>query len=189
MALQNENRPLRADARRNREAILVAARELFGEQGSTAQMDDVAARAGVGVGTVYRHFPTKQALLTGLVRARFASFADDAREALKIEDPWDAFEGMLRANLAGMQHDAAARDAMLHFDELDWEGIEADKAELMALSQQLIDSAIAAGRLRADFTAQDIGPLMCGVSASMHFMDAGLWQRHFEIILDGLRAR
>src|ERR671929_931002 len=64
-------KPLRADARRNREKVLEAARAVFGEHGGEAQMDDVARRAEVGVGTVYRHFPTKDALLTALVHDTF----------------------------------------------------------------------------------------------------------------------
>jgi len=74
-------RPLRADARRNRECILQAAREVFAKSGIDAQMDDVASRAGVGVGTVYRHFPTKEALMAELVRQKFRVFAAAARES------------------------------------------------------------------------------------------------------------
>src|SRR5262247_2909084 len=70
-------RPLRADARRNRERVLEAARACFREDGSNAQMDDVASRAGVGVGTVYRHFPDKAALLEALISERFREFAED----------------------------------------------------------------------------------------------------------------
>ena len=75
-------RPLRADARRNRERILASARAVFAESGAEAQIDDVARHAGVGVGTVYRHFPTKQALLAELVRQTFRLFTGWAREAL-----------------------------------------------------------------------------------------------------------
>src|ERR1019366_1103756 len=77
------NRPLRADARRNRERILESARLVFAESGADAQIDDVARRAGVGVGTVYRHFPTKEALMVELVRQKFRLFADRAREAVE----------------------------------------------------------------------------------------------------------
>src|SRR5687768_11863989 len=85
-------RPLRADARRNRERVIKAARAVFAEQGRDAQVDDVARRAKVGVGTVYRHFPTKEALLEALVRDRFAQLAEWALEALEEEDAWAAFE-------------------------------------------------------------------------------------------------
>src|SRR5512132_3777585 len=84
-------RPLRADARRNRERILKAAGAVFADRGIDAQMDDVARRAKVGVGTVYRHFPTKEALLEALVRNRFAEIAAIAEDALRHEDGWDGF--------------------------------------------------------------------------------------------------
>ena len=83
-------RPMRADARRNRRGILKAAREVFADHGHDAQIDDIARRAKVGVGTVYRHFPTKEALLEALVRERFAQIAL-SREALERADPWEAF--------------------------------------------------------------------------------------------------
>ena len=79
-------RPLRADARRNRERILKAARAVFADQGIEAQIDDVAKRAKVGVGTVYRHFPTKEALLDAIVREHFEAIARMARGALAAED-------------------------------------------------------------------------------------------------------
>ena len=79
-------RPLRADARRNREKVIAAARAAFAEQGREAQMDDVARRAEVGVGTVYRHFPTKEALLEALIEDTFAQIAERTREKLDRAD-------------------------------------------------------------------------------------------------------
>ena len=81
------DKPLRADARRNREKVLAAARAVFADQGVDAQMDDVARRADVGVGTVYRHFPTKDALLTALTDELFAVVAAHARELLDARRP------------------------------------------------------------------------------------------------------
>ena len=90
-------RPLRADARRNRERILEAAVEVFSEQGVDAQIDDVARRADLGVGTIYRHFPTKDALIAELVRQKFRRFAENAREALADDaEPFEAVAGLLR---------------------------------------------------------------------------------------------
>ena len=86
------DKPLRADARRNREKVLAAARAVFAEQGVDAQMDDVARRADVGVGTVYRHFPTKDALLNALTDELFDVIAAHAREMLELDDPWEAFQ-------------------------------------------------------------------------------------------------
>jgi len=90
-------RPLRADARRNRERILASARAAYAESGAAVQIDDVARHAGVGVGTVYRHFPTKQALLTELVRQTFRLFTQWARDALEAGgEPSALIEGLLR---------------------------------------------------------------------------------------------
>jgi AcrR family transcriptional regulator len=107
-------RPMRADARRNRERVLAAASEAFATYGSDAQMDDVARAAGVGVGTVYRHFPTKEALVAELVRRKFETFVAQARQALDEPDPWEAFAGMLRRNAELMARDAAVREAIAH---------------------------------------------------------------------------
>ena len=90
-----DERPLRADARRNRKKVLAAARAVFSEFGREAQMDDVARRAEVGVGTVYRHFPTKEALIQALMVDSFQAIAAQATAALEIEDPWEAFASVL----------------------------------------------------------------------------------------------
>jgi AcrR family transcriptional regulator len=84
-------KPLRADARRNREKVLAAARAVFAEDGVDAQMDDVARRAGLGIGTVYRHFPTKELLLYALTDELFAVIAVHTRTLLTLDDPWEAF--------------------------------------------------------------------------------------------------
>src|SRR5258707_5665571 len=95
--VSDTERPLRADARRNRDRILQSARAVFAESGAEAQIDDVARHAGVGVGTVYRHFPTKQALVTELVRQTFRLFTGWAREALEAGgEPFALIEGLLR---------------------------------------------------------------------------------------------
>ena len=99
---------LRADPRRNREKVLAAAaRAVFSEHGRDAQMDDVARRAGVGVGTVYRHFPTKEALIEALMVAAFEAIAAQAEAALEIEDPWEAFTSVLWAGAEIMAADRA----------------------------------------------------------------------------------
>src|SRR3954468_9163530 len=100
-------RPLRADARRNRERVLIAARAAFAEHGREAQMDDVARRAGVGVGTVYRHFPTKEALVNALALDLFERLVQHAREALAIEDPWEAFTQALWTGAGLLSSDRA----------------------------------------------------------------------------------
>src|SRR3954465_13871075 len=108
-----DERPLRADARRNRERILVAARGPRARHGGHVQIDDVAREAGVGVGTVYRHFPTKDALIEALVAEKFRVTTENIRAALEMEDPWEGFCAALRNNAEVMAADAGLRDALV----------------------------------------------------------------------------
>ena len=96
---------IRADARRNRERIMSSGRELFAREGPEAQMDEIAAHAGVGIGTVYRHFPTKEALLTEMVRLRFQEFAEVAVLAEDIADPLEALETIMRRSAEAVEGD------------------------------------------------------------------------------------
>jgi AcrR family transcriptional regulator len=185
-------RPLRADAQRNRDAILAAAAAAFAEVGAGAQMDAIAARAGVGVGTVYRHFPTKEALLGEMVRRKFAVMVEQAR-AVRVsrDEPFEVFAALLRENAEVMAADAATQDALMRQGQEVWDAAAAEKAELMELVDPIIARALRAGTLRADFTREDIPTLMCGVSATMGSggPPGSDWRRHLEIVLDGLRAR
>src|SRR5436309_15182535 len=90
------DRALRADARRNREAVIAAAKKLFADRGLDAQMPDVAKAAKVGVGTVYRHFPTKDDLIAALVAERFERLAQKAREDLEAGDAWEGISDFIR---------------------------------------------------------------------------------------------
>jgi AcrR family transcriptional regulator len=189
MSTTDTERPLRADARRNRERILQGAREVFAQDGIDAQMDDVAARAGVGVGTVYRHFPTKEALMGELVRQKFRQLADVAREALAREgEPFTVFADMLRDNAGVCARDATIQHALTGLGENTWPA-QAEQQELMTHTGELIARAQRAGTIRADVTATDIGMLMCGISATMAHHGPGFdWRRHLELAIDMLRV-
>jgi AcrR family transcriptional regulator len=183
------HRPLRADARRNRERIVQAARELFAECGPDAQMDDLAARAGVGVGTVYRHFPTKEAVMGELLRQKFELFLSLGRQALEREgEPFEVFADMLRHNAEAMAGDVATQRAVAMGGLALSPEAEAARDQLMAVGRELIARAHAAGTLRPDFTIEDVPTIMCGVSATMGDPRFD-WRRHLEMLIDGLRAR
>jgi AcrR family transcriptional regulator len=184
------DRPLRADARRNRERILDSARAVFAEYGPDAQIDDVARHAGVGVGTVYRHFPTKEALLAELVRQKFRLFADRAREALESEaEPFEVLEGLMRRNAATAAADAGIQYAMAAAGDEAWTQAQAEQEELIAVTGQLIERARRVGTIRPDIEAMDIGMLMCGVCTTMGSRPGFNWRRHLDLAIDVLRAR
>ncbi len=185
-------RPMRADARRNRARIMDAARELFAA-GGEVQIDDVARHAGVGVGTVYRHFPDKQSLMGELVRARFGVFNENLARALAEADggaaPFEALAAALRANAASVAEDAATRFAFMSGGEGVFAHAEAEKEEFLRLAEELVARAHASGELAREFQAADVPMLMCGVCATIDRGDAAWdWRRHLELILAGMRA-
>jgi AcrR family transcriptional regulator len=183
-----DQRTLRADARRNRERIMASGRELFARLGPEAQMDEIAAHAGVGIGTVYRHFPTKEALLTEMVRVRFQEFAEIATSFDHLE-PREALEQVMRSSAEAVEGDAGFQLAMMGSNDLEWEGIEEQKAELAEAVTRIISRAVAAGVVREGFTFEDFGMVMCGVTATMYYKPGSAdWRRYLELILHGVCA-
>ncbi len=182
-------RTLRADARRNREAILASARELFARDGDRAQMDEIAAHAGVGMGTVYRHFPTKADLLTEMVRSRFTRFTEIALEAEQVEDPFEALQQLITRSAEQVEDDAGFQLAMMGSDELEWEGIEQEKAAFAEPAIRIIERAVDAGAARSDLTFADFPMVMCGITATMYYSPGGAeWRRYLELIMSGLKG-
>ena len=187
--MSTDQRTLRADARRNRERILSAGRELFAREGPEAQMDEIAAHAGVGIGTIYRHFPTKEALLTEMVRVRFQEFAAIATLVEGTVDPRDALETVMRRSAEAVEGDMGFQLAMMGSNQLEWEGIEEQKAVLAAVLTRIIRRAVGAGVVRDDFTFEDFGMMMCGITSTMYYKPGSAdWRRHLAIILDGVRT-
>jgi AcrR family transcriptional regulator len=184
---------MRADARRNRERILDAARATFSEHGSEAQMDEIARRAGVGVGTLYRHFPTKDVLVGELIEIKLGDFAARARAKFEQDErPWESFAELLREQAEIASHDASQQRmifAMTH-EAL----VEAGPTigELTGAVKALIDRAKAAGAVREDLVVSDVRTLMCGLGSIMAADALGVmpydWRRHLEFVLAGMRA-
>jgi AcrR family transcriptional regulator len=181
---------LRADARRNREAVLAAARERFGECGLECQMEDIARTAGVGVGTVYRHFPTKGDLIGALVSDRFQRLAERTEEALAEDEPWEAFCDLMRYSAEYQVRDRGLSEFLSSQPQLgQHEAVESGLADLTA---QLIANAQAAGGMRRDAVIEDVPTLICGLGAVTAGAAGNMpelnWERYVEIMLDGLRA-
>jgi AcrR family transcriptional regulator len=185
------DRPLRADAQRNRERILAAAREVFGAHGADAQMDDVARVAGVGVGTVYRHFPTKGALIGELLATKFRHHAEIARKWAALDDGWEALEGFLRETFRSIAADATLQQRVSWVDDSEILAIaEVERRVVTGVLDEIIRRAQAQGTVREDFSVDDIPAVMCAVGAVMAAesrmpMHA---DRFVQLILDGLRA-
>ena len=182
-------RTLRADARRNHKAVLAAAKELFADKGLDVQMPDVAKRANVGVGTVYRHFTTKDDLIGALVAERFERLAQKARECLEIPDPWQGFCELIRF-AAQIQADDRALCEVIG-SRPDMMDAAARANGLPQLADQLVKRAQRAGQLRRDLAWEDVPMIACGLGSVIHTdigPATGRWPRLVDIILDGLRA-
>jgi AcrR family transcriptional regulator len=179
--------PRRADARRNRERVLVAAEEVFAESGLKAPVEEVARRAGVGVGTVCRNFPTKQALVEAVVGAMYETLRREAEAALADPDPAHAFERFVIGLPAFQARHRALADQMANESSLE----SAARDKLLRAVSELVARAQAAGAIRADIGPGDVSMLFSGVAhatAVAGDLQPVLRERFVRIILDGLRA-
>ena len=182
-------RHLRADAQRNREAILVAAEAEFRARGADASIDGIAERAGVGVGTVYRNYATKDALMRAIIAAHVEPILVAARDSLEDPDPGAAFLGLVRRISSESCSFKALSDTLagagLDFNAAKQETI----GELMGMMQQLFRRGQEAGALRADVTVQDFSALMQGLSHTANVCEQGQVSRCVELICDVLRPQ
>jgi AcrR family transcriptional regulator len=189
MAAPDATRSLRADARRNHEAVLAAASRLFAEQGIEAQIPDVAKLAGVGVGTVYRHFPAKDDLIAALVGEGFERLAEKARECLLMEDPWSGISQFIRFSADIQAGDRGLCD--MTGLRPDITAAAAEAAGMPELLEQLVRRAQRDGSLRRDLTWEDVPMISCGLGSATRQQIGpamGRWPRLVEIVIDGLRS-
>lgn len=154
-------------------------------------MDEIASAAGVGVGTVYRHFPTKDDLIVALAERRFQRLAEFATEALAEEDPGVAFERFLFRGAELQASDRALSEVMR--ERPDAMQLGAACVGLLELIRELLTRAQAAGTIRPDAVAEDVPMLMCGLGTSTPscggpFITSTSWQRFLTVIVDGLQA-
>ena len=185
-------RNMRADARRNRERILLAARDVFVERGSDAPLDLIAARAGVGIATLYRRFPDRSSLMHAVVLDAVSRVAEEARLAL-AEEP-SGFQALARYMHRALDvRVSAVIPVLLRRVALDDGELGAIRGRSSDVIQGMIDKAHAEGTLRPDVTFGDIGLLLVRLSRPLpgpipHSLDDDLAHRHLEVFLDGLRT-
>jgi AcrR family transcriptional regulator len=180
---------LRADAQRNLVRVLDAAREVFAEQGIDAPVTEIADRAGVGVGTIFRRFPTKDDLLAAVVEQRTAQLIDAADVALESSDPGAALRRFMETAAAMHISDVCWCDAA-GTGFFDREGLREQIDVLVGKMGELLTRAQTAGQVRSDVRALDIPVLLMAVAKSgLMLEDAipGAWKRYLALILDGLR--
>ena len=151
----SKERGLRADAERNRSRIIEAAREIFADQGIDAPIHDVAHRAGVGVGTLYRRFPTRSDLIAGAFADQMAAFADGVQAALADPDPWRGFCGYIE-RLCAVQAANRGFCDVLTMTFPSFRTFETARRQIYEGFTELIGRAKASGALRADFVAEDL---------------------------------
>ena len=182
-------RALRADAERNRRRILDAARQVFAEEGLGVGVDSVARTAGVGVGTLYRRFPTKQDLLAAVIEDGVTRLADEVEQVESIDDPWQAFESTVRAFAETIARDRGFYEVIHGTAEFIPIARE-EKLRLMESVQRVVTRAQQAGVVRKDIVADDIG-VLAQVAARMPRWrieaQPELWTRYLALTLDGMR--
>jgi AcrR family transcriptional regulator len=185
------DRPLRRDAALNREKILRAAREVFGQHGLKVTLDDVARHAGVGVGTVYRRFPDKETLVRALFEQDLGIRQASAERALAHPDPWEGFVDFLMEMSADLAENRGLQEVIM-LGSHSSEPIETVRGGMLPFLEALIQRAQESGDLRAEITPSDIPVIVQMLSAASQFTQGkrpDVWRRYFEIILNGIRQR
>ncbi len=180
---------LRADAQRNRARVLEAAEELFGSEGLAVPIDDIAERAGVGIGTVYRHFPTKEALFEAIVVSHFERLVVDARSLASSDDPAEA----LFCLIGRIAREAVSKRDLA--DALAGAGIDVKataygfKHDLELSVGELLVRAQRAGTVRADVQVEDVLGMIAGacMATERYGGNVGSSARMLEVMCDGLR--
>jgi AcrR family transcriptional regulator len=183
-------RPLRRDAQANRDRIVAAARAAFATDGIEVPVEEIARRAAVGMGTLYRHFPAKEDLIDAVLEDAFAAFIGAAEQALAEEDAWAGFCGFLERVFALHVENRGLKDIIATRTH-GRERAEAMRTRIRPLLRELVERAQEQGALRADFTPEDM-PLLFWTGGRVIEVTAAvapeLWRRHLGLLLDGLRA-
>ncbi|HEV2780424.1 MAG TPA: helix-turn-helix domain-containing protein [Actinophytocola sp.] len=179
---------MRADAQRNRARVLAAATEAFAAEGLAVPLDEIARRAGVGAGTVYRHFPTKEALFEAVMLDRITRLTEYAKTLAEAEDPGAAFFEFLRRMVFGAASSKDLIDALIG-QELSGAGlIVAAKRDLHQAGAELLTRAQRASAVRADIGGTELMTLLSGTTLALQQNPAD-GEIVFAVLRDGLRAQ
>lgn len=182
------NRPLRSDAARNRESLIAAATAEFAAHGEEASIAEIARRAGIGKGTVFRHFPTKDHLLAAVLMDRMATLIGKGTELLKRNDAGPALLEFMM--FAGEQRQHLDLSLLVTAAAMEAPEVAEAQAHTVAVIAELTAKAAEQGAVREDVTGDDVMLLMCapGHLASPFAEDRpDLWRRYMSLIFDGLR--
>jgi AcrR family transcriptional regulator len=181
--------PLRADAERNRQRLLAAAKELFAERGLGVTLDEIARHAGVGTGTAYRRFPNKDALIEALMADRIGELGAIARECLEEPDPWIGLTGYFRRALDLMAADRGLKQVIFSTGRGSERVAHARRA-IAPVVTQLVHRAVEAGVVRSELSTTDVPIISIMLTTVVDFardIDPELHKRYLAIVLDGLR--
>jgi len=177
---------LRADARRNLDRIIEAAAEAFAELGPDVSIDEIARRAGVGHGTVFRRFPTKDGLRAAVLRLRLEEILARANELLGEPDAGAALEEFVWVAAGSCRRDRFLFEGV---EKCVFEDVSTVKEELHQVGDRLIRRARRAGAIRKGIDSRDVGALVgAAIQAAQHAERDEDWRRYVQVVLDGLRA-
>jgi AcrR family transcriptional regulator len=178
-------RPKRADARRNYEKVVAAARDAFGDSGASTSLEEIARRAEVGIGTLYRHFPTRQALLEAVYVGEVQELCGSAADLADLP-PWEALAAWLRRVVTYLVAKQALAGELLNYIERDADLFRSSRAALFTAGQPLLDRAQHARAVRGDTDLTEIIQMLGGI-AKIPVSDPAQIDHILDIALDGLR--
>jgi AcrR family transcriptional regulator len=181
---------LRADALRNREAVVAAARQVFAEVGLDAPLEEIARRAGVGIGTLYRRFPTRLDLVDSILTSAVEAHVQVAERALAMADPWEGFVHFLTESGRLQAQDRGIND-MMSMRLPRAARAESAKRRFFEAQAEIIARAQRAGQLRPDVTPEDLALLVWATTRiveATHDVVPDAWRRHLGLMIDGFRA-
>ena len=180
-------RAQRVDARRNHEKVLAAARDAFAERGASTSLEEIARRAQVGIGTLYRHFPNRQALLEAVYVNEVEQLSRTAADFADLE-PWEAFVGWLHRFVGYLGTKQALAQELLNYVDRDAAVFKSCRTALFAAGQPLLKRAQDAGAVRADTELPEVIQMVGGI-AKIPATEPGQIDHILDIALDGLRYR